>query len=54
MKIVRKNPLIVQTGKFTGRSPEDRYFVKTEQNKNIVDWGKRNDSLPYIFYTELL
>ena len=42
MKIVCKNPLIVQTGKFTGRSPEDRYFVKTDQNKNIVDWGKRN------------
>lgn len=37
-------PLIVQTGKFTGRSPNDRYFVKTSKNKKIIDWGLRNKS----------
>jgi ATP-dependent phosphoenolpyruvate carboxykinase len=28
-------PLIVYTGKFTGRSPKDRYFVKTADNENL-------------------
>ena len=45
MAIIREEtskPLIVHTGKFTGRSPKDRYFVKTQQNKNYIDWGNRN------------
>ena len=45
MSIIREEalkPLIVHTGKFTGRSPKDRYFVKTNKNKNYIDWGKRN------------
>ena len=35
-------PLIVYTGKFTGRSPKDRYFVKTADNENVIEWGVRN------------
>jgi len=31
-------PLIVYTGKFTGRSPKDRYFVKTADNENVIEW----------------
>ena len=45
MSIIREEalkPLIVHTGKFTGRSPKDRYFVKTNKNKDYIDWGKRN------------
>ena len=42
MRTIIEKPLVVRTGKFTGRSPQDRYFVKTEKNKNIIDWGKRN------------
>ena len=45
MAIIRENsfqPIVVHTGKFTGRSPKDRYFEKTEHNKDIIDWGKRN------------
>ena len=45
MKTMHDKPLIVQTGKFTGRSPQDRYFVKTEKNKNTIDWGKRNTAI---------
>tara|TARA_B110000438_G_scaffold269708_1_gene286286 strand:+ start:1263 stop:2699 length:1437 start_codon:yes stop_codon:yes gene_type:complete len=48
MPIIREEilkPLIVQTGKFTGRSPKDRYFVKTNQNKDEIDWGARNQSV---------
>ena len=48
MPIIREEtlkPLIVHTGKFTGRSPKDRYFVKTNQNKDEIDWGARNQSV---------
>ena len=30
--------LSVNTGKFTGRSPRDRYIVKDEKTKNKVWW----------------
>ena len=48
MPIIRDQklePLIVHTGKFTGRSPEDRYFVKTKENENIINWNLRNQSI---------
>jgi phosphoenolpyruvate carboxykinase (ATP) len=34
--------LSVKTGKFTGRSPDDRYIVNDETTRNAVDWGKVN------------
>ena len=34
--------LPVETGKYTGRSPEDRFVVEDETTKNTVDWGKIN------------
>ena len=48
MKIVRdlaSQPLVVHTGKFTGRSPKDRYFVKTNANEKTIDWGSRNKAI---------
>ena len=48
MKILRdlaSQPLIVHTGQFTGRSPKDRYFVKTNANEKIIDWGSRNRAI---------
>jgi len=35
----------VKTGKFTGRSPEDRYIVDNDMTHNTVDWGKINHPL---------
>jgi phosphoenolpyruvate carboxykinase (ATP) len=32
----------VKTGKFTGRSPDDKYIVDDEYTHNSVDWGKVN------------
>jgi phosphoenolpyruvate carboxykinase (ATP) len=32
----------VNTGKFTGRSPKDRFIVKDELTENTVDWNKIN------------
>src|SRR5918996_2053291 len=34
--------LSVRTGKFTGRSPDDRYLVEDETTHNKIDWGKIN------------
>ena len=56
MSIIRDKkfePLIVHTGQFTGRSPKDRYFVKTNKNKNIIDWGDRNQSISEKIYENI-
>ncbi len=34
--------LSINTGKFTGRSPQDRYLVKDDYTKDRVWWGKVN------------
>jgi phosphoenolpyruvate carboxykinase (ATP) len=34
--------LSVRTGKFTGRSPDDRYIVDDDLTHDSVDWGKIN------------
>src|SRR5438093_13565279 len=38
--------LAVKTGKFTGRSPDDRYIVDDENTHNLIDWGKVNHPFP--------
>ncbi len=35
-------PLVVETGKFTGRSPNDKFVVKDENSADKVAWGKVN------------
>lgn len=37
--------LSVKTGKFTGRSPDDKFIVDDEVTHNSVDWGKVNHSI---------
>ena len=34
--------LVIQTGKFTGRSPKDRYLVKDKMTSEQVWWGDIN------------
>ena len=38
--------LAVKTGKYTGRSPDDRYIVDDDETHDTVDWGKVNHPLP--------
>ncbi len=48
----------IDTGKFTGRSPEDRFIVKDQITENHVWWGKINkpfDSKKFdLLYTKVL
>lgn len=34
--------LVIKTGKFTGRSPKDRFIVEDETTSALVDWGDIN------------
>jgi phosphoenolpyruvate carboxykinase (ATP) len=37
--------LAINTGKFTGRSPEDRFLVKDDYTKDRIWWGKSNKGI---------
>ena len=37
--------LVVNTGKYTGRSPNDKFIVDEPTSRNLVDWNKFNVSL---------
>src|SRR6187399_1537001 len=37
--------LCIETGKFTGRSPKDRFIVVDDMTKDTVDWGVINKQI---------
>jgi phosphoenolpyruvate carboxykinase (ATP) len=37
---------VVKTGRFTGRSPKDKYIVREAGTENTVDWGEVNQPMP--------
>ncbi len=40
--LAQGGPLIVHTGKHTGRSPNDRYLVREPSIESLIDWGEVN------------
>ena len=36
----------VNTGKYTGRSPDDRFIIHDDTTRDTVDWGKINHEFP--------
>ncbi len=49
-KLSDTGALCIQTGKFTGRSPKDRFIVRDKFTENTVDWGEINIPIaPEIF-----
>jgi phosphoenolpyruvate carboxykinase (ATP) len=52
-KIVDNGALCVNTGKFTGRSPENKFIVKDAITENVVDWGGFNHSIESKYFKPL-
>ena len=46
--------LSVNTGKYTGRSPDDRFIVHDDITNNTVDWGKINHQFPSDKFEKIL
>jgi len=44
-KIVNGGALLVNTGKWTARAANEKYFVKEPTTENQIDWGKNNRPL---------
>jgi phosphoenolpyruvate carboxykinase (ATP) len=40
--VAEDGPLVVTTGKYTGRSPRDKFVVREPSSQDKVDWGKVN------------
>jgi phosphoenolpyruvate carboxykinase (ATP) len=47
-------PLVVLTGKHTGRSPQDKFFVRERGSESHVDWGKTNKPIDQSRFDALL
>jgi phosphoenolpyruvate carboxykinase (ATP) len=51
-------PFVVGTGKFTGRSPRDKFIVRDEITENTVQWGPVNQPMTHsafdLLYSKLL
>jgi phosphoenolpyruvate carboxykinase (ATP) len=41
-KLARHGPLVVETGRHTGRSAKDKFIVRDAETENSVSWGKVN------------
>ncbi len=46
--------LSVNTGKYTGRSPDDRFIVQDDVTNNTIDWGKINHPFPSDKFEKIL
>lgn len=45
--------LVIRTGQYTGRSPQDRFIVRDEVTENTVSWGKVNLPMDPTVYDKL-
>jgi phosphoenolpyruvate carboxykinase (ATP) len=45
--------IAIETGKFTGRSPKDRFIVKDAETANTVDWGAINIPIEDKYFQQL-
>ncbi len=49
-QLSERGALHVDTGKFTGRAPHDRFFVRDNTTEHLIDWGENNLAIePEVF-----
>lgn len=46
--------LVISTGKFTGRSPKDRFIVRDQVTAGTVDWNETNQPISPVHFGKLL
>lgn len=51
--VASNNVVAINTGKYTGRSPKDKYIVKQEPSQNNIWWGKINKPMTPQVYNKL-
>ena len=51
--IADNGALCVNTGKFTGRSPENKFIVKEDITAEVIDWGGFNHSIEPKYFQPL-
>ncbi len=52
--VTANGAVAVKTGKYTGRSPDDRFIVDDDQTQKSVDWGKINHPFPNDKFDKIL
>ena len=52
-KLTSTGAVSVKTGKYTGRSPKDKYIVQEDSVLNKVDWGKVNQPISEDVFSKL-
>lgn len=53
-KLSAKGALVINTGKFTGRSPKDKFIVKDVVTESAVDWNNFNQPIEEKYFHQLL
>tara|TARA_B100000795_G_scaffold269991_1_gene261692 strand:+ start:2244 stop:3839 length:1596 start_codon:yes stop_codon:yes gene_type:complete len=51
--LVQNNALLVNTGKYTGRCPNERYIVDTGNSHNNINWGDINKPITESLFNKL-
>ena len=52
-RVTRNGTMMVDTGKFTGRSPKDKYFVRQLPSSEDIAWGNINKPVAPEIFDEL-
>lgn len=52
-KLADNGALCVNTGKFTGRSPENKFFIKDAITESVIDWGGFNHAMDAKYFNPL-
>ena len=52
-KLSANGTMMVDTGKFTGRSPKDKYFVKQDPSQGNIAWGSINQPVSAEIFDQL-